>query len=153
MASAAGSSWRLWQIVGLRPSLEDALNAGLAEPLTARTVEILMSAAERLAAAAMLFPSASIGLIPTPSSVAADALPPRYIDLMPAHDADPTMRPDRSTIRTIVTARFGGVVEQYARQFGADRLVDAIQAHPHGTHGRHAATSLLIELLQQKQTA
>jgi hypothetical protein len=92
-------------------------------------------------------------LIATPSSIAADALPPRYIGLVPGHDADPAARPDGSVARSIATARFAGVVGQYARQFGADSLVQALQARAHRTPGKNAETNLLIELLQQKQTA
>jgi hypothetical protein len=124
----------------------------LAEPLSARTAELLMSAADKLAAAAALWPGASVGLVPTPASIAADALPPRYVDLMPAYDADPA-GPDRPAARSFAIARFGGVVARYASQFGAGPLTELIQARAYALQGNNAGTSLLIELLQQKQSA
>jgi hypothetical protein len=152
MASATANSWRLWQIVGVRASVEDFLSAGLAQPLSGRTAELLMSAAEKLAAAIALFAGASVALIPAPASIAADALPPRYIDLMPAHDTD-SAGADRPAARSFAIARFANVVAQYAHRFGAGPLTELIQARVYAVQGNRAGAGLLIELLQQKQTA
>ena len=86
--SPAGSQWRLWQIVGNKPSLLESITSNLARLDPRELADHLLGIGRTLLAAAAAFRRATIPLGTEPGRVGADRSRPVYIDVSPGYDIE-----------------------------------------------------------------
>lgn len=86
--SPAGSQWRLWQIVGNKPSLLESVTSNLARLDPRELADHLLGVGRTLLAAAAAFRRATIPLGTEPGRVGADRSRPVYIDVSPGYDIE-----------------------------------------------------------------